>query len=291
MKRRTYVLWKKILLCVLSACSLSGLLYVYFGTQACTITSYELVGVPELYVNTIQGKLHELEKEKRFKIVPTNKILSYQGLRIKAYITYILPNTASVTMRPVSLHTLRVTVTPYTPLFRLDEKSAITREGYSYIDINSLDAYPRLTIASSSMSTTTLDGILYTSIIIPQASSTYEVLSELERLVPKINSVLFPVTYIVVDSYGDMFLSNASSTSSINVPAHLDVDKVWSTVISAIDTEPLKTLLATKKNELEYIDVRYGNKVFYKFTNTTIPTIINASSTNNHATEATTTLR
>jgi hypothetical protein len=141
------------------------------------------------------------------------------------------------------------------------------------------------------MSTTTLDGILYTSIIIPQASSTYEVLSELERLVPKINSVLFPVTYIVVDSYGDMFLSNASSTSSINVPAHLDVDKVWSTVISAIDTEPLKTLLATKKNELEYIDVRYGNKVFYKFTNTTIPTIINASSTNNHATEATTTLR
>jgi hypothetical protein len=41
--------------------------------------------------------------------------------------------------------------------------------------------------------------------------------------------------------------------------------KVWSTLVSAIDTDPLKSKLSENRNGLQYLDVRYGNKVFYRF--------------------------
>ena len=49
----------------------------------------------------------------------------------------------------------------------------------------------------------------------------------------------------------------------------MDQKKVWSTLVSALDTDPLKTKLATDKGKLEYLDVRYGNKVFYRFSDMT----------------------
>ena len=46
-----------------------------------------------------------------------------------------------------------------------------------------------------------------------------------------------------------------------------DTDKVWSNIVSAIDTDPLKSKLLNNKDKLEYLDARFGNKVFFKFTN------------------------
>ncbi len=41
----------------------------------------------------------------------------------------------------------------------------------------------------------------------------------------------------------------------------------WITFISAIDAEPLKTKLKNDFKNLEYIDLRFSNKIFYKFRN------------------------
>jgi hypothetical protein len=62
-------------------------------------------------------------------------------------------------------------------------------------------------------------------------------------------------------------LSNELASSTIKFSSKEDIKKVWSNLVSAIDTEPLKSKLANSKNKLEYLDTRFGNKVFFKFTN------------------------
>ncbi|MEK7558258.1 MAG: hypothetical protein AAB507_00300 [Patescibacteria group bacterium] len=42
-------------------------------------------------------------------------------------------------------------------------------------------------------------------------------------------------------------------------------EKNISNLESALGTDPLKTNLATKRGALEYIDLRFGNKIFFKF--------------------------
>jgi cell division septal protein FtsQ len=44
-----------------------------------------------------------------------------------------------------------------------------------------------------------------------------------------------------------------------------DLEKLAENLQAALDTEPLKTDIKTKYSLLEYIDLRYGNKVYYKF--------------------------
>ena len=72
---------------------------------------------------------------------------------------------------------------------------------------------------------------------------------------------------ISIDESDDVHVKNQETGSEVIFTGRDDVDKVWSNIVSAIDTEPLKSKLATKKNTLQYLDARFGNKVFYKFTN------------------------
>ncbi len=54
-------------------------------------------------------------------------------------------------------------------------------------------------------------------------------------------------------------------TGYIYVNTKDNANYVWVTFISAIDTEPLKSKLEKNLKNLEYIDLRFSNKVFYKF--------------------------
>lgn len=54
-----------------------------------------------------------------------------------------------------------------------------------------------------------------------------------------------------------------------------DPEYVWITFVSAVDAEPLKTDLKKKLKYLDYLDLRFSNKVFYRFhkENEIIPTV------------------
>jgi hypothetical protein len=84
-------------------------------------------------------------------------------------------------------------------------------------------------------------------------------------MVSRVSTVLFPVKTIVLDDADTVTLVDARDVSKFYFSQNQDTKKVWTTVISAIDTEPLKSKLDSSKNTLLYLDVRYGNKVFYKF--------------------------
>ena len=71
-----------------------------------------------------------------------------------------------------------------------------------------------------------------------------------------------------IEENGDMkiYLLNTKDNSGyIYVNTHDDPSYVWITFVSAIADDTLKSYLIKDLKNFEYIDLRFGNKVFYKF--------------------------
>lgn len=67
---------------------------------------------------------------------------------------------------------------------------------------------------------------------------------------------------------GDMkiFLQDTEdSLGYLYVNTNNDAEYVWITFVSAMDAEPLKSEVEKKIKYLDYIDLRFSNKIFYKF--------------------------
>ena len=247
MKRRTYVLWKKALLYLLVFTVIFGAGYVYFRTSTFTIHDYRLEGLDEVQSEKVNEILHDYESRRLYKILPGNRTISFHHDEIITSIRDAIPTAESISVRPVTTHTIRVRVTHYVPLFRVGNGQAITKDGIVYTEIQNIDELPILSVATTS-------------------KATPGVLSKIADLVPKISTALFAVRAITVDEYHDIYLLGGEYREhAVILSSYSDTKKVWSNIVSAIDTDPLKTKLKTTPHLLEYLDTRFGNKVFFKF--------------------------
>lgn len=71
-----------------------------------------------------------------------------------------------------------------------------------------------------------------------------------------------------IDSNGNikLFLTETKNSSGyIYLSEYDDPNYLWLNFISAIQADPLKTQLKDDLINLEYIDLRFSNKIFYKF--------------------------
>lgn len=262
-RKRRRILWKKVLALMVVLVVLIGGFYVCFKTSTFSITSYDLVGIPaENKIEIING-LDDIAYTAFYKVLPSNRIFSYRGLKIKSLITKVLSNTESVSIIPVGLHTLRITVTEYNPLFKIDDTHAVTKDGIIYEEFKDISSLPVVEIASSTTKIINNDGVMANVL----NGEPKILLSKISDFIEKINSVLFIVTKVKVNEYGDITFFDERGISSVIISNDSDTKKVWSNIVSAIDTDPLKSKLNTNKNDLLYLDTRFGNKVFYKFTN------------------------
>ncbi len=77
-----------------------------------------------------------------------------------------------------------------------------------------------------------------------------------------------PVVFFIEDT-GDIKVFLSSTTSQlgpfINLKANANFDEIVENLQSVLTTEPLQTEFKTKYSSLLYIDLRFGNKVYYKF--------------------------
>jgi hypothetical protein len=248
MRRKTYVLWKKILTRLAIAACVIGGLYVYLRTGVFTIQTYAITGAPADHLGELMTGLHYIDETRLYKVLPGNRVISYHDDDIRTLIKETLPNTKDISIYPSGLHTLSIRLTKHSPLFAVSATHAISTEGVIYQEINPIDDLPQITLATSS------------AISAPELASIAELISD-------IDAVLYDVKYISVDDYNDVHLYDDKLSTSIITSAGADMGKVWSNILSAIDTDPLKSKLANKGEHLEYLDTRFGNKVFYKFTN------------------------
>lgn len=272
MRRKTFLLWKKLLTRFLSIAFVIGVLYVYFRTGIFTIHEYKIIGAPEGYVETLQTEFGYVSQHKLFWFLPSNRVISYHDDEMRTTIMETLPNTKSIRIYPSGLHVLTIKIDHHEPLFAVSDTYAISQEGTVYKEIVSLANFPLLTIASST-------------------KVTPETLQMTSRFIANVHAVLFPVHFITIDEYNDIRLFNETKKSFIILSPTVDMGKQWSNILSAIDTDPLKGKLVTQASRLEYIDARFGNKIFYKFTTVEEPAIIPQSETIHATTTATTTLQ
>ena len=247
----------------------SGFLYCYFFTQFFTITSYQISGVDDETKAVIDAQLHVLDKQKLYKVFPANKIFTYSSSNITKVVHGHVPEMATITMRPIGLHIVKIEVTLLKPLFRISDSQALTEDGIVFTTKYNIHVYPKITIASSTMKTIKNQELIFTHMVLPHQELSKEFLVELSQVIAKISSVIFPVDSVVVEATGDVLCIDKRGMSKVIFLKDSDFKKTWSTLLSSIDTDPLKTKLLTDKNQLEYLDARYGNKVFYRFSDMT----------------------
>lgn len=263
-KRRTIVVLIRSFKIIGAVATVSILLYVYFATQVFSVTTFSFSGINKEDTEKIEQAIHtELAKKVLF-VFPANKVLTTPSSHIKNSIKKLLPNTDVVKVYPSGLHTLSVEVVPYTPVFRLLDGKAIDARGIVYTEQHDISPLPLLVYST----TTSNPDALF--------------LENISVFITKVNTMMFPVTRITIDDMGDVYFGQDSSSSTLMVRQDVDFKKAWSTLVSALDTSPLKTMMEKNKKNLEYIDLRFGNKVFYKFTNAVPVSIIsshNATST------------
>lgn len=265
-KRKTLNKILKFLLKVIFVAFVIGVFYVIFKTTFIRVYNFDLVNIKDEYKERVILSLQESINQKFF-FVPKNNLVTYSGKDFKKRTKEILTNAKDVSVYPISLHTVRVKVENHTPAFRLDGINiAISEEGVPYIELEDISSLP----------------LLLSSSTVP-----VELISKIKNFIPKVDTVLFKVDVVIVDEFGDVYLKNNESGSYIIFKSKDDLEKLWITLLSAIETAPLKDSLSGELNKLSYIDVRFGNKVFYKFTNTNASDII-ATSTINYETNSST---
>jgi len=268
MKRKTFNKIRKFSLITFLIVCLFSIFYVYFKTGFLTIDNYEIVGAKDQYIPALKEKFEELDKQKLYKMLPGNRVISYHDDEMKSFIHELLPNTEKISVMPISFHTLKISIKPYTPLFKINDKQAITKEAIIYTEIEDMNNLTTLLFSTSS----TINSFN---------------LSKIVDIVPKISASIFEVKEINLNEYNDIYVKGGSTNNSVVIfSENSDMKKIWSNLVSAIDTDPLKSKLEKDKDRLEYLDTRFGNKVFYKFTNDKQPVIIGTHAT----TTATTTL-
>lgn len=84
-----------------------------------------------------------------------------------------------------------------------------------------------------------------------------------------LNMTLKPIGMLINEN-DDVEILLSSTTSLSNAPKIIfkygtDLSKLRENLKTALDTDPLKSQLLTKYSSLKYIDLRFGNKVYYKF--------------------------
>lgn len=255
MKKRTYVLLKRLVIrgAILVCCI--GALYIYFRTGTFTIHEYRVTGTTEEQSEELKRQFGFLADQRVLKILPGNRVLSYHDDEIRTLITETLPNTSDIIVYPSGLHRLTIKIQSYTPIFAVSETHAISEDGTVYKEIIPLDTFAQLSISTST-------------------EVSQNLLLAMKTLASNIDTVLFKVHYIIIDEFNDIRFFDESKKTNVIVSSSADMNRVWSNILSAVDTDPLKKKILEKKELLEYIDTRFGNKVFYKFTNASVPVII-----------------
>ena len=242
-----------------------GLLYLYLGTTLFTITAYDVQGVDEESMVLVTSQLKDSSTKKVFGIFPGNKIFTYSNTSIVTAIRTIVPDVANVDLRPVGLHLVRVQITLLTPVARLADGNVISENGIVFTTKKDVGSYPLVIIASSTVQQVKIDGLMFNQLAVDGEAVDPLFIHNVLDLSTKVSSVIFHVTNILVESTGDITFSDEKGASKLLFLKDMDSKKVWSTIVSAIDTDPLKSKLANDKDNLEYLDARYGNKVFYRF--------------------------
>lgn len=219
------------------------LIYIFFSSKNMYIN--KIVISPEEYTLRINDVVEPILKEKRFYLVPANHTAFIPRSNLIKAVETNYPEIKTVEVKHKNLQTIEIKYSLRTPLFRLSNGLAVDTDGVVYQE-------PK-------------DTSMLKELILKVNLPSKEKLESISTFAKKLETTLMQVKSITIDENSDVSYIFLENNSYVITNLKDDTDILWSTLISAVTTDPLENTLNLSKKSLLYIDLRFGNKVFYKF--------------------------
>lgn len=249
MKRKTFNKIRRYFFLILIGLVIAGFFYFIFWFVTSNVSRINQVNVsganPEIKNTELIPKVTKLiTSSKRLFFLPADHIMTYHKDEVTDLINKELPNVESVSVKTAGLHTLNIEITSRTPSFNLTTGKVLDKHGVIYSELSSTSTLPFL----NSSSTPSEDEI-----------------KTMADFMKRVTTRLFDVSAVEITKDNDIYFFDKTHSVTLKYHKGDDTNILWNTFISALDTPPLSTVLQDKKSALEYVDLRFGNKVFYKF--------------------------
>ncbi len=285
-RRKAAAKAKRIVALVVFVAILSLGIYIIYGSRF-QIKGITVAGAQAVPAEDISQTTDTIISGKRLYIFPRRNMFLYSKKDLEATLATDFPRLEHITIG-VENKQLSIVVTERDPAYLwCGETIPVSRQASFESTCYFVDATGYIFSVAPQFSDTVYKR-MYTTL--PQSAETQgsesgeavnpigkyamstNVLSRIATFAKQIESPYFTPTAYSITSDGDaliFFYRDSDVYPAIRYNPLHDPLTVVAQFKSAITTEPLKTKLATDMSKLDYIDVRFPNKIFYKFSDDT----------------------
>jgi hypothetical protein len=271
-KKRTQKTKQKVVFfLVLALVALVAYVFV-MRSEALFIRTIQINGVDSSRSESITKDTEEYLNTHYVWLLPKRNIFLFSAEEAREKL--LLANTyiEKVEYKRVGLNTLIVDITPRSPRFVVVE-SKENLQPIAYIDSSgyifsgslytvATNTIPVFESAASSTSTEKLP-VHFTEKIGTILDEYY--ISNILFYVNELQKRNIKVEAIQIKHLNDVDLYITANHGALRINLTSDRDKTLATFFAAKKSEPLRTYMAENIDNLQYVDLRFGNKVFYKF--------------------------
>ncbi len=258
----------KILVCLLAVAILLGFLSYFSHLPILNISLVQASGNSVVSTKAIQDVVNKEISGNYWRLFPRTNIFIYPENKIKAELAKDFPRLETINLSIKKNKILTISVTERAPKYAwcngTDPEKCYFMDDNGYIFDSApffsgqiyFKFYGKTDMTGDSPKGSTFAPGLFTKLI------------QLKDTLAGMN--LKPVSLNFKDT-GDieMNLSPGTTAGATNPKIVLSKDEDFQNIVenldSALSTEPLLSNFKNKYSTLEYIDLRYGNKVYYKF--------------------------
>ena len=269
-QKKAFTLW--ILLVIVLALAVIALLRL----NTFFITNVVVTGTKSEKNKIIENEVTNILRGSYVHALPKQNVFIYPEDLIQDTLYKKYTNFDTVTLRRSGLHTLTIMVHERLPVLYVTDQANPTGvfiDSSGYIYNNSDIEYSKLIASSTPVSESTITYVGSTTLALPVdfnnsigKSIDPAQFKNLLILIDALNKKNIRVISVLLRPYGDAELQITKNGGHIRV--HLDDDslRILANLSAIRKTSPFKEDFLNKRDALQYIDMRFGNKVFYKFT-------------------------
>ncbi len=239
-----------------------------------SITDIQIRGADSEYFSGIKVDAENYIKKNTLFVLPHKNIFIFSPKDASDELLKKNSFLEKVTFERRGLHTLVVSLTPRKPIFSvqdpvaessviayIDKTGRIFTDAYAVISTSTIQVKEKTqATGTSTTSNLPIDFVNKIGTTLDQ-----EYISNLLFYVEQLQKKNFSVRKVEILPLEDVELYVTDSGGSIRVNLSDDREKVLATFSAAKKAEPLRTYITNNLQNLEYVDLRFGNKVFYKF--------------------------
>ena len=229
------------------------------------ITQVMVTGTQVLTPEMITDTVHQYTDSKKFFILERGNIV-FRGAHVENVLHATYPRIKTVNVRRTSFHTLSVSVVEYTQSYLWCGQTPTTSVACMYVDQDG-------TLFSEAPE---ISGVVYVKLFTPisNASIGQPVLPAdrfrvVQTYINEFTTAGLAPYALSCDADREcvMYLSSVFDVThqAIKINTRRDPHETLDTLVAALRTEPLQTKWNTQRSAFSYIDLRFENKVYYKW--------------------------